>query len=206
MHKPLIVQILGSSRAGKDWTAEQLKLAFESQGKSVAIMSYAAPMKRITATLFGITLEELDLYKNNPRDYHIHVDNFADMLNINTTDFRVFLQRMGNEAMKSEFGSSVWADLMKTNISKSDVDVIIIPDCRFTIELETFPQAVTVRVINRDLPPPMNHASETELADFEPDFFLQNTAQSANKLNINSLVNSIVLKRPVFGRPKQSNV
>lgn len=40
MKTPLIIQLLGLARSGKDWTATQLKTYFESQGKSVEIMSY----------------------------------------------------------------------------------------------------------------------------------------------------------------------
>ena len=194
MNNTTIIQLLGQSRSGKDWTAEQLKLAFEAQGKSVAIMSYAAPMKRITMSLFDITWNELDKYKNSPSHYSLWICTPSNRVVLNQLNFRTFLQRMGNEAMKSEFGDAVWADLMKVQIAKSLADVIIIPDCRFTIELETFPEALTIRVLNRDLPPPMNHASETELANFTPDFFLDNTGHSANKWQIHSLADRILAR------------
>ena len=196
--KPLIIQLLGQSRSGKDWTAEQLKHAFESMGKSVAIMSYAAPMKRITMSLFDITWNELDKYKNSPSNYSLWICTPSNRVVLNQLNFRTFLQRMGNEAMKSEFGDAVWADLMKTQIDKSSVDVVIIPDCRFTIELERFPEALTIRVLNRDLPPPMQHASELELMDFVPDYFLDNTAYAANKFNIHNLADRIISRTPVF--------
>lgn len=196
--KPLIIQLLGQSRSGKDWTAEQLKQAFEYMGKSVAIMSYAAPMKRITMSLFDITWNELDKYKNSPSHYSLWICTPSNRVVLNQLNFRTFLQRMGNEAIKSEFGDAVWADLMKTQIDKSSVDVVIIPDCRFTIELERFPEALTIRVLNRDLPPPMQHASELELMDFVPDYFLDNTAYAANKFNIHSLADRIISRTPVF--------
>ena len=195
MSKPLIIQLLGQARSGKDWTAEQLKLAFEAQGKSVAIMSYAAPMKRITATLFDISLEQLDLYKNNPTEYFIHMDCSSKCTCISTTDFRTFLQRMGNEAMKAEFGNTIWADLMQTQIAKSSVDVVIIPDCRFTVELEQFPQSITIRVLNNDLPAPMQHASELETFEHFTMYVLDNTGYKLDKSTITDLVNIIPTPR-----------
>ena len=178
MNKPTIIQLLGQSRSGKDWTAEQLKLAFEAQGKSVAVMSYAAPMKRITMALFDITWEQLDKYKNNPKHYSLWVCTPSNHTVLSHINFRTFLQRMGNEAMKSEFGDSVWADLMKIQIARTEVDVVIIPDCRFAVELATFPQATTIRVINSKLPPPMNHPSETELIGHVADITIDNTGHS----------------------------
>ena len=197
-HKPLVIQLLGQARSGKDFIAAQLKLYYESIGKSVEILSYAAPMKRITAKLFDISLKELDEYKNNPNHYSIWTCTPSNHTVLNHFNFRTFLQRIGNEAMKPEFGDAVWADLMKTQIDKSSVDVVIIPDCRFQVELDAFPQAVTIRVLNRDLPPPMQHASELELIDFVPDYFLDNTAYAANKFNVHRLVDRIISRAPVF--------
>ena len=188
---PIIIQLLGQARSGKDWTAEQLKLAFEAQGKSVAIMSYAAPMKRMTAKLFNTSINDIEKYKNNPNYYSIWVCTPSNNTVIEHFNFRTFLQRMGNEAMKSEFGDTVWADLMLLQIHKSTADVIIIPDCRFQVELGTFPQAFTIRVINRDLPPPMDHASETELLDFVTDFTLDNTAHKLTAYEVANLAKII---------------
>ena len=191
-HKPIVVQILGFSRAGKDFTAAQLKLYYESIGKSVEILSYAAPMKQIAATLFDISLEQLDYFKNNSDsisievvDYSGYTDFHSDRIELDT-NFRTFLQRMGNEAIKPIFGAAVWANLMQSAISKSSADIIIIPDCRFTVELEAI-GGTTVRVINASLPTPMQHASELELADFVTDFVLDNTDYQATLATIAEL-------------------
>ena len=173
--KPLVIQLLGQARSGKDWTASQLKAYFESQGKSVEIMSYAAPMKRIAATLFGISLEQLDVAKNNPATYPIYCGEYGrDYLE---TDFRQFLQRLGNDAIKPIFGDNVWAKLAKANIAKSTADIIIMPDCRFTVELNEV-GGTTVRIVNNSLPPPMNHPSELELLNYVTHYSLDNTDHS----------------------------
>lgn len=195
-HKPLVIQLLGQARAGKDFTAAQLKLYYESIGKSVEIMSYAAPMKQIAATLFDISLEQLDYFKNNSDsisievvDYSGYTDFHSDRIELDT-NFRTFLQRMGNEAIKPIFGDAVWANLMQSAISKSSADIIIIPDCRFTIELEAI-GGTTVRVINTALPPPMQHASELELAHTSTDFVLDNTNYQATSADIAELANRV---------------
>ena len=187
--KPLIIQLLGQARSGKDWTASQLKAYFESQGKSVEIMSYAAPMKRIAATLFGISLEQLDVAKNNPATYPIYCGEYGrDYLE---TDFRQFLQRLGNDAIKPEFGDDVWAKLAKANIDKSTADIIIMPDCRFTVELSEV-GGTTVRIINNSLPPPMNHPSELELLNYVTHYSLDNTDHSLTSEDIETIAQRIL--------------
>ena len=187
--KPLVIQLLGFARSGKDWTASQLKAYFESQGKSVEIMSYAAPMKRIAATLFGISLEQLDVAKNNPATYPIYCGEYGrDYLE---TDFRQFLQRLGNDAVKPEFGDDVWAKLAKANIDKSTADIIIIPDCRFTVELSEV-GGTTVRIVNNSLPPPMNHPSELELLNYVTHYSLDNTDHSLTSEDIETIAQRIL--------------
>ena len=187
--KPLVIQILGFARAGKDWTASQFKAYFESQGKSVEIMSYAAPMKRIAATLFGISLEQLDVAKNNPSTYPIYCGEYGrDYLE---TDFRQFLQRLGNDAIKPIFGDNVWAKLAKANIDKSTAYIIIIPDCRFTVELSEV-GGTTVRIVNNSLPPPMNHPSELELLNYVTHYSLDNTDHSLTSEDIETLAQRIL--------------
>lgn len=192
-NQPLVIQLLGQARAGKDFTAAQLKLYYESLGKSVEILSYAAPMKQIAATLFGITLEQLNDFKNRSEQASIEV---YDTLNCSggkyqfELNFRTILQRMGNEAIKPLFGDAVWANLMQSAISKSSADIIIIPDCRFTVELEAI-GGTTIRVINTTLPPPMQHASELELAHTSTDFVLDNTNYQATSADIAELANRV---------------
>ena len=187
--KPLVIQLLGQARSGKDWTASQLKAYFESQGKSVEIMSYAAPMKRIAATLFGISLEQLDVAKNNPATYPIYCGEYGrDYLE---TDFRQFLQRLGNDAIKPIFGDNVWAKLAKANIAKSTADIIIMPDCRFTVELNEV-GGTTVRIVNNSLPPPMNHPSELELLNYVTHYSLDNTDHSLTSKDIETIAQRIL--------------
>ena len=189
--KPLVIQLLGQARSGKDWTASQLKVYFESQGKSVEIISYAAPMKRIAAGLFGITLEQLDEYKNNSERFKINLIDYTDGEHGFETNFRQFLQRLGSDTMKPEFGDDVWAKLAKAHIDKSTADIIIIPDCRFTVELSEVGGS-TVRIVNNSLPPPMNHPSELELLNYVTHYSLDNTDHSLTSEDIETIAQRIL--------------
>ena len=198
--KPLVIQLLGQARSGKDWTAAQLKAYFESQGKSVEIMSYAAPMKRIAAGLFRISLDTLDDFKN--RSDNVSIEVYDDMVKTDTTstcfqfntNFREILQRLGNEAMKPEFGDDVWAQLALKNIKESTSNVIIMSDCRFNVELEAI-GGITVRVNNHSLPAPMNHPSELELREHAAMYSLDNTNYRLTDEEIADLVKRIIHDR-----------
>ena len=172
--KPLVIQLLGQARSGKDYTAAKLQETFNSVGVSAEVMSYAAPMKRIAAVLFGISLEQLDIYKNSSDRFHINLIDMTDGNHGFDTNFREFLQRLGNDAVKPEFGNDVWAQLALKNIRESNSDVIIMSDCRFNVELEAV-GGVTIRVLNQSLPEPMNHPSELELRAYETDYVIDNT-------------------------------
>ena len=200
-HQPLVIQLLGQARAGKDFTASALKSYYESIGKSVEIYSYAAPMKQIAATLFDITLEQLDNFKNHSDTISIEVYDNAETEQtyqghsfLFELDFRTLLQRLGNEAIKPIFGGAVWANLAQQHISNSSADIIIIPDCRFNVELSTI-GGVTVRVLNSALPAPMQHASELELAETPTDHTLNNTNYKATESNIAYLAQRILHER-----------
>ena len=189
--KPLVIQLLGQARSGKDWTASQLKAYFESQGKSVELYSYAAPMKQIAAGLFDISLDQLDDYKNNPERVHTRLVDMASNSYSLKTNFRQFLQRLGNEAIKPIFGDNVWAKLAKENIAKSTADIIIIPDCRFAVELNEV-GGTTVRIVNNSLPPPMNHPSELELLNYVTHYSLDNTDHSLTSEDIETIAQRIL--------------
>lgn len=147
-------------------------------------------MKRIAATLFNISLIELDALKNQqvPFSYGFDIERG---IKEHSTNFRELLQRLGNQAMKPEFGDDVWVKLMQANIDKSSADIIIIPDCRFNVELEEV-GGVTVRVVNNSLPPPMNHASELELLHYATMYSIDNTNYSVTSDDITNLAQRIL--------------
>lgn len=148
-----VIQISGKKRHGKDSVASLLKANFAG----ARIISFAGPMKQILATVLNMSLEELDARKN--------VDN----------EYRVYLQRLGNEAIKPIFGDDVWYNLMLKELAKLPKDqLVIIPDWRFAVE--EIPGAYKLRVNRPSVPVGHdNHASEIGLDSYEKfDYVLTN--------------------------------
>ena len=196
----IIIQVLGQARSGKDWTSYKLQEAFKARGVSAEVMSYAAPMKRIATKLFGISLEQLDDFKNRSDKVSIEVYDNENILDKTSpsfqleTNFRTFLQRLGNDAIKPEFGDDVWAQLALKNIKESTSNVIIMSDCRFNVELNAI-GGITVRVNNHSLPAPMNHPSELELREHTAMYNLDNTNYRLTDDEITDLVKRILHDR-----------
>ena len=148
-----IILIGGAKSAGKDTFASSLA-KYLGRNSTVELMSFASPMKQILSTTLGITLEELD-----------------DLKNDESTPYRGYLQRLGNEAMKPVFGDDVWEVLASKAIAKSSADFIIFSDFRFAVEL--IKGATTIKV-SRFLESKDTHASETALKDFKFDITISN--------------------------------
>ena len=175
----VIIQIGGFKRSGKDTISKMIANHYQSKGKLVDIFHYADPLKQIAASIFDISSEQLDEFKNNKTELY-RFNTYEEPCKV--TDFREILMKIGNEAIKPVFGNDVWKKIMNEKIEKSEADIIIIPDFRFTIE--HIPNAVTIRIINDDIINDTDHPSETELIDFDFDMSIDNTNYSQNQEEI----------------------
>lgn len=175
----VIIQIGGFKRSGKDTISQMIANHYQSSGKLVDIFHYAYPLKQIAASIFDISLEQLDEFKNNKTELY-RFNTYEEPCKV--TDFREILMKIGNEAIKPVFGSDVWQKIMLEKIEKSEADIIIIPDFRFAVE--HIPNAVTIRINNSDIINDTDHPSETELIDFDFDMSIDNTNYSQNQEEI----------------------
>lgn len=175
----VIIQIGGFKRSGKDTISKMIANHYQSNGKLVDIFHYAYPLKQIAASIFDISLEQLDEFKNNKTELY-RFNTYEEPCKV--TDFREILMKIGNEAIKPVFGSDVWQKIMLEKIEKSEADIIIIPDFRFAVE--HIPNAVAIRINNSDIINDTDHPSETELIDFDFDMSIDNTNYSQNQEEI----------------------
>ena len=175
----VIIQIGGFKRSGKDTISQMIANHYQSSGRLVDIFHYADPLKQIAASIFDISLEQLDEFKNNKTELY-RFNTYEEPCKV--TDFREILMKIGSEAIKPVFGSDVWQKIMLEKIEKSEADIIIIPDFRFAVE--HIPNAVTIRINNSDIINDTDHPSETELIDFDFDMSIDNTNYSQNQEEI----------------------
>jgi len=179
-----IILISGFKRAGKDTLSDILKNKIGA--KRAEKISFARPMKEILSDTLGITLQELESYKNNPERFKLLLEDkmwfYKDL-----KDFREVLQHFG-DAVKRQFGQDVWSVLTKNIIKDINKEVVIISDWRYLIEHATlnkeYLNLVTVRVAGGEVPDlSLEHSSETELINFPFDYTLDNRDKDFNKLS-----------------------
>jgi len=184
----LIIQLSGKKRAGKDTVAKYLATALETAyDYKVEVMSFAEPMKEIISTTLGISLEDLDLFKNRNDIYRLRVIDTESNTPLHTTDCRQILQQFGSESMKKWFGNDVWSNLLNQRIKDSTADVIIIPDWRFEIEEITSSLKIRINSNNCDLND--THVSEISLDNYEHfDLLLNNDDYKLTQQQIEWLV------------------
>lgn len=185
--KPLIIQISGKKRSGKDTLAQFLTQVYQSQSKSVELLSYAEPLKQIAADIMQISTEQLDSYKNDPDSYKIQTTNNDTLISV--TNYRNLLQTLGSEAMKKWFGPSVWADLLNRRIQQSQADVIIVPDWRF--KSEVIPESIKLRVLTH-IESTDTHISEVDLDNYTDfDLYVDNTNYGLTLSHVYTLVDRL---------------
>jgi len=160
------ILINGKKRSGKNFFATLLQGELKNLGYSSRIVAFADPIKDIISKSFGISINELDDYKNSCTDI------LARSLIL--TNFRSLLQNFGTEAMQSQFGADVWVNLLKEKTKKENEDFIIVPDFRFLIE--HIPDSITVKILNKNTDIDRDsHRSENELNDFKFHYYIDNS-------------------------------
>jgi len=173
-----IILINGQKRSGKDFSASILydKL---SVNNTLTKMAFADPMKNIISTIFGITLEQLDEFKNKPDKFKVKIEGYPEYEGVT---FRQTLTRFGTDGMYPEFGEDVWADLFISKVKEIESDVIIVPDFRYISEykgaLKTGHRVVTLFIKNDKCDTTDQHRSERELDDFKFDYTIDNSDYS----------------------------
>lgn len=162
-----IILINGLPRAGKDTVADMI-----IQLKGYKKVSFATPMKKIISETFGISLQDLELFKNSPSTFDVRFSN-------KSTNFREILQRFGSEGMKPLFGDSVWADLTYKKIKESNENNFVVPDFRFMVEYQQPKNTNVISLLVKDKRelPLEGHASDVELYqnNFKFDYCIENT-------------------------------
>lgn len=177
-----VILINGKKRSGKDHCAKLIKAELEKIGKTVEIMSFADPIKKIMAKTFNMSLDDLDVAKNVAAP--IQVNNKL------TTDMRTVLQVFGTEAMKEFFGEDVWTQLFLERSKKISVDYVLVPDFRFLCE--EWVGDFTIKIVNRNIKSSDTHRSENELNDYVFDYTIDNTGKPDLSTAMNHVVEYMI--------------
>lgn len=159
--------ISGYRNSGKNYVADELQKQLESLGYSVAQMAFADPLKQALSKTLSISIDQLNLYKNNPNDYIATVHTQC-------TTVRTMLQNLGTE-MKNQFGEEIFVDAVRRKLIVTSEDFAIVTDARYDIEYNLGLPTTNLRVIGYK--PNDTHSSE-RLPTVEQHFTIDNTSKS----------------------------
>lgn len=192
-----IIAINGKKRSGKDHNAKLLKEKLEENGYSVAIIAFAYPIKDIIAKTFNISVDDVELYKNESDEYGFEIKVYPNNQPsgvIKYINMREILQRFGTEAMKPYFGKDVWAKLTYERIDEMGCDFSIIPDFRFPEEYRD--DIITIKVRNDVIDSASNdgHSSENSLNNFNFNYEIDNTGYCDTNAQLDKIIENLIME------------
>jgi hypothetical protein len=151
-----LILICGKAQHGKDTAAEFIKKNLEEKGNKVLLTHFADLLKYICKQFFGWNGEK---------------DEAG----------RTLLQWVGTEKVREIF-PTFWADFINDilTIFKDEWDYVIIPDCRFPNEIDSFAEfhPTTVRVERLQFESTLTeeqkqHISEIALDNYKFDYYIK---------------------------------
>lgn len=179
----MIVGLTGRKQAGKNAVAKALAV---SSTLPVVEVSFAAKLKESAAAVLGVTVEQLEGWKNNPHavvSVGIGVED-GWLVEGKTQPVRHFLQRYGTEGHRDVFGEDFWLDAAlplpdASGYLRYHDALYVVTDVRFENEARRVKDlgGTIVRVIG---PAAVelatdSHASEEQLDEDLVDFFFDNS-------------------------------
>jgi len=128
----MIIGLVGFIGSGKDTVAKQ----FVQQG--CVQDSFAAPLKDMTATIFGWDRDLLEGDTIESRDFRETPDMFwTKKLGVPNFTPRLALQLLGTDIMRNHFSEDIWLDSLeyRMRLNKNQSKCIVVSDARFRNEL-----------------------------------------------------------------------
>ena len=171
--------ISAKARHGKDTAAELIKERLEYKGQRVLITHYADLLKFICVKFFGW---------NEVKD----------------EAGRSLLQYIGTDVVGKK-NPAYWAEFIVSilNMFEGTWDYVLIPDCRYPIEVETMKKqfdTTVLRVVRPDFDNGLteaqkNHPSEVDMDTYDFDFaLLNNGSLDSFRAKLNLFVDDYLIK------------
>jgi len=190
-----IILIGGAKRSGKDFIGNLIENIISKKQKTLKY-AFAKPIKYIASTSLNVSEEQLDEFKNNNESITIG-DKKLDIT------IRDFIALLGTQAIRYSdfFEDSIWADIFIDIVNKNpEIDTFIVTDFRFKVEYEKIKSAlndsfriITLKIENEEAE--LNagtHQSETELNDFQFDYYVDNNHKPDLKNPITNLLRGLI--------------
>lgn len=168
----MIIGLHGRQRVGKDTVFELIQTEYPHATR----IAFADKIKQSLAALFGISVREIDILKEEGAMFKVESKNYE-----HSYTWRSFAQRYGTEAHREIFGEDFWVDKVlphpnKRGIKSHQDKLWIITDVRFPNEAFRIKElgGKIINVKRPDVDKKDNHISENSLNNFFIDYELVN--------------------------------
>ncbi len=132
-----VLAICGLQGAGKDTAADKLIEIAKSKGLKVGKMAFADRLKDMIAVLFDLPRDQLAGFTPESRIWREEpLPKWSKRIGKPITP-RYLLQYFGTELLREQFCDTIWIDCLMDSIEKSDLDMIIVTDCRYPNEMKS---------------------------------------------------------------------
>lgn len=136
-----VIGISGAKRSGKNTFASMLSEELNNQGIVTQDDSWAMLLKQSAYESLGFAPNiEQKLYNEwadaFKQGHSLQITNSLGEV-IHSITGREFLQKFGTEGHRNIFGSDFWVKELWAKYENSDLDVLIITDCRYDNEAES---------------------------------------------------------------------
>jgi hypothetical protein len=173
----MLIGLGGCKRVGKDTAAQWL---IDEQGYTR--LAFADKLKEAVASLFGISIEQVDHFKQEGVHVEIDLPVTSDYINDKLVlSWREFLQRFGTEMGRNTFGQNFWIRQWSDSytalwvMQPDEAQKVVVTDVRFENEAKEIKlQGGYIIEITRPGYNPDGHASEEPIPSILVDATVRN--------------------------------
>jgi hypothetical protein len=169
----VLIGLTGKAGAGKSTAGTYLAEAYGFE-----LRSFAAPLKASAASLLGVDVSDLEMWKNEPGvTVEVWRDHPEGQMAIRRMTMRQFLQRYGTESHRDVFGSDFWVEQGMAGVYRESLRApgtrIAWTDVRFPNEAEAI-RAKGGIILRIDRHGAGAGAHISEQLDLAPDVIVEN--------------------------------
>jgi hypothetical protein len=164
----MIIGLHGHQRVGKDTAYDFIHAVYPNAVR----LAFADKIKESLAALFGVSIREIDILKEEGGVFKVESKNFE-----HSYTWRSFAQRYGTEAHRDIFGEDFWVDMILPEPDRGGIDyhkgeLGVVTDVRFSNEALRIKDigGVILSIRRPDLDHQDSHSSEADLIDSLIDY------------------------------------